>query len=77
MSEASEWHYAPSGASVLLNARQIRAYRGPSLVLFLGISTAGSLAHNTFPAWSEIFCPGAVSGLGLQLPRPADHPATK
>ena len=67
MSEASEWHYAPSGASVLLNARQIRAYRGPSLVLFLGISTAGSLAHNTFPAWSEIFCPGAVMR-GTDLP---------
>lgn len=50
----------PGGAGRLLDADQVRAYRGPSLVLFLGISTAGSLAHQTFPGWSQLFCPGAV-----------------
>ena len=44
----------------LLDAGQVRAYRGPSLVLFLGISTAGSLVHQTFPGWSQLFCPGAA-----------------
>ena len=60
MSEAYELRYVHSGASVLLNASQVRAYRGPSLVLFLGISTAGSLVHQTFPGWSQLFCPGAA-----------------
>jgi len=48
----------------------VRAYRGPSLVLFLGISTAGSLAHHTFPGWSRLFCPGAVMR-GADLPADA------
>ena len=70
MSEANELRYAHSGAGVLLNASQVRAYRGPSLVLFLGISTAGSLVHQTFPGWSELFCPGAVIR-GTDLPESA------
>ena len=57
----------PGGAGRLLDAGQVRAYRGPSLVLFLGISTAGSLAHQTFPGWSQLFCPGAVMR-GVDLP---------
>src|SRR5215472_7161767 len=70
MSEANELRYAHSGAGVLLNAGQVRAYRGPSLVLFLGISTAGSLVHRTFPGWSQLFCPSAVIR-GTDLPEDA------
>jgi len=47
MSEAGARAAGPD-AQRLLNAGQVRAYRGPSLVLLLGISTAGSLAHYTF-----------------------------
>src|SRR5215469_11201306 len=66
MSEADARAAGP-GAQRLLNAGQVRAYRGPSVVLFLGISTAGSLAHRTFPGWSRLFCPGAVMR-GVDLP---------
>jgi len=69
MSEADARAAGP-GAQWLLNAGQVRAYRGPSLVLFLGISTAGSLAHRTFPGWSRLFCPGAVMR-GTDLPADA------
>jgi shikimate dehydrogenase len=67
MSEANACLADPCRAGRLLDAGQVRAYRGPSLVLFLGISTAGSLAHRTFPGWSRLFCPGAVMR-GADLP---------
>jgi shikimate dehydrogenase len=66
MSEAGA-EAADPDAERLLSAGQVRAYRGPSLVLFLGISTAGSLAHQAFPGWSRLFCPGAVMR-GVDLP---------
>ena len=69
MSEAGA-RAAGLDAERLLDAGQVRAYRGPSLVLFLGISTAGSLAHYTFPGWSRLFCPGAVMR-GADLPADA------
>ena len=47
MSEAGAQTAGPD-TERLLDVGQVRAYRGPSLVLFLGISTAGSLAHYTF-----------------------------
>jgi shikimate 5-dehydrogenase len=68
MSEADA--SAAGAAGRVLNASQVGAHRGPPLVLFLGISTAGSLAHRTFPGWSEIFCPGAVMR-GIDLPEGA------
>jgi shikimate dehydrogenase len=67
MSEAAARLADPGRAERLLDAGQVRAYRGPSLVLFLGISTAGSLAHRTFPGWSRLFCPEAVLR-GADLP---------
>ena len=70
MSEADARLAGPCRAGRLLDAGQVRAYRGPSLVLFLGISTAGSLAHRTFPGWSQLFCPGAVMR-GADLPADA------
>jgi shikimate dehydrogenase len=70
MSEADARLADPCRAGRLLDAGQVRAYRGPSLVLFLGISTAGSLAHRTFPGWSQLFCPGAVMR-GADLPADA------
>src|SRR5215469_14485589 len=66
MSEAGAQAAGPD-AERLLDAGRVRAYHGPSLVLFLGISTAGSLAHRTFPGWSRLFCPGAVMR-GVDLP---------
>jgi shikimate dehydrogenase len=66
MSEAGARAAGPD-AERLLDAGRVQAYRGPSLVLFLGISTAGSLAHRTFPGWSRLFCPGAVMR-GVDLP---------
>ena len=69
MSEAGARAAGPD-AERLLDAGQVRAYRGPSLVMFLGISTAGSLAHHTFPGWSRLFCPGAVMR-GADLPADA------
>ena len=70
MSEADARPAGPGHAGRLLDAGQVRAYRGPSLVLFLGISTAGSLAHRIFPGWSQLFCPGAVMR-GADLPADA------
>jgi shikimate 5-dehydrogenase len=73
MNEATA-HPAGPGAGRLLDAGQVRAYHGPSLVLFLGISTAGSLAHRAFPGWSQLFCPGAVMR-GADLPADASPAA--
>ena len=70
MNEADARPAGPGRAGRLLDAGQVRAYRGPSLVLFLGISTAGSLAHRAFPGWSQLFCPGAVMR-GADLPADA------
>lgn len=54
----------------LLDVTQVRDYRGPSLVLFIGISTAGSRVHAVFPRWSQLFCPGAILR-GADLPADA------
>lgn len=70
MSERHACLADPGRAGRLLDAGQVRAYRGPSLVLFLGISTAGSLAHRAFTGWSQLFCPGAVLR-GVDLPADA------
>jgi shikimate dehydrogenase len=78
MSEAGARHWGAGAgdarvagaAGRVLNAGQVRAHHGPPLVLFLGISTAGSLAHRTFPGWSQLFCPGAVMR-GIDLPEDA------
>jgi shikimate dehydrogenase len=38
----------------VLTADQVGRHDGAPLILFVGISTAGSLAHRAFPAWAQL-----------------------
>jgi shikimate 5-dehydrogenase len=56
----------------VISLEDVEAWSGPPLVLFVGISTAGSLAHAVFNDWSMVLGqPWVLRGLDL----PADTPA--
>ena len=57
-----------------LTIEELRAWSGPPLIVFLGISTAGSLVHEVFPAWAPIFAPGCVL---VSVDLPPDAPAAE
>lgn len=54
----------------LFDVDQIIAYSGAPLTLFIGISTAGSSVHTTFPEWAPLLAPSGVLR-GVDLPENA------
>jgi shikimate dehydrogenase len=64
---------SPGGPGRVLTAEQVRGHDGPPLILFVGISTAGSLAHRVFPAWAQLLAkPWILRGVDLPPDTSAD-----
>ncbi|WP_427896066.1 hypothetical protein ACQHIV_19240 [Kribbella sp. GL6] len=51
----------------VLRPGELAAYRGAPLIVFVGISTAGSSVHRVHPAWAPLLGPGTELR-GLDLP---------
>ena len=63
---------ATAGPPLALTVGQVAGWDGPPLVLFVGISTSGSLAHAVFGDWARVLGrPWRLAGVDL----PADTPA--
>lgn len=54
----------------VIGIADLENYDGPDLYLFIGVSTAGSSIHNTFPVWAPLFNTGSVLK-GVDLPEDA------
>jgi shikimate dehydrogenase len=56
---------------VSLTADEVASWNGPALILFVGVSTSGSLAHAVFDSWAaELGQPWTLRGIDV----PADAP---
>jgi shikimate dehydrogenase len=57
---------------LVLTLKQVRSWDGPPLILFIGVSTGGSIAHTAFGGWaSALGQPWRLAGLDLSQDTPA------
>jgi shikimate dehydrogenase len=66
------WSLVASG-SVILTADEVGSWDGRPLILFVGVSTSGSVAHAVFDGWAaELGRPWVLRGIDLRTDTPAE-----